>query len=356
MLILDEPTNHLDIESREALEDALRSFPGAILLVSHDRALLDAVGTRTVAVEEGSLRSYVGGWPEYVRVRDERRAARRAGSPGRLAPRHGVAAGARAGAGRQTGPRGRRRRHGIAANANEEAMAAMAAPKGRAKGKPKQRGPSKNRLSEQQKAERAVEEAEAALRALEAELADPAAWATRYESAKSEARHTAATRAVEDAYARARDADRLTGSCARLVWHRSDGLKTARNVAIVVAIAAAVYFIPGGGRAASTFEAALWVAFGLGVGYLGLRLYREHRIALHSLGDRHRGAAVRRGRAGGVRVHGARAHVADGVRQARVVRAGRVWSCTRCWQCFATHALTESESRAAPILESWPEP
>ncbi len=52
VLILDEPTNHLDIESREALEDALRSFTGAILLVSHDRALLDAVGTRTVAVED----------------------------------------------------------------------------------------------------------------------------------------------------------------------------------------------------------------------------------------------------------------------------------------------------------------
>ncbi len=74
VLILDEPTNHLDIESREALEDALRAFTGAILLVSHDRALLDAVGTRTVAVEERSLHSYVGGWPEYVRIRDERRA------------------------------------------------------------------------------------------------------------------------------------------------------------------------------------------------------------------------------------------------------------------------------------------
>jgi hypothetical protein len=69
----------------------------------------------------------------------------------------------------------------------------------------------------------------------------------------------------------------------------SDSLKTLRNVAIIVAIAAAVYFIPGGGRAASTFEAVLWVAFGLGVGYLGLRLYREHRVALHGLGDQHRG-------------------------------------------------------------------
>jgi ATP-binding cassette subfamily F protein 3 len=72
VLILDEPTNHLDLESREALEQALREFTGALLLVSHDRALLDAVGSRTIAFEEGALRSYVGGWPEYVRAREER--------------------------------------------------------------------------------------------------------------------------------------------------------------------------------------------------------------------------------------------------------------------------------------------
>ncbi len=75
VLVLDEPTNHLDLESREALESALQDFAGAVLLVSHDRALLDAVGSRTVAVEDGTLHSYVGGWPEYVRVRAEREAA-----------------------------------------------------------------------------------------------------------------------------------------------------------------------------------------------------------------------------------------------------------------------------------------
>jgi hypothetical protein len=67
-----------------------------------------------------------------------------------------------------------------------------------------------------------------------------------------------------------------------------DSLKTVRNVAIVLAIAAAVYFLPGGGRAANTVEAALWVAFGLGIGYVGLMQYREHRVALHGLGDHHR--------------------------------------------------------------------
>jgi len=67
-----------------------------------------------------------------------------------------------------------------------------------------------------------------------------------------------------------------------------ESTKTARNIAIVVAIAAAVYFLPGGGHVASTFEAALWVAFGVAIGYVGLRLYREHRVAIYSLGDRQR--------------------------------------------------------------------
>jgi hypothetical protein len=62
----------------------------------------------------------------------------------------------------------------------------------------------------------------------------------------------------------------------------------ARNVAIVLLIAAAVYVLPGGGRAATTFESVLLVGFGVAIGYIGLRLYRENRIALQTLGDRHR--------------------------------------------------------------------
>ncbi len=69
----------------------------------------------------------------------------------------------------------------------------------------------------------------------------------------------------------------------------NSNVRTARNIAIVVAIAMAVYFLPGGGRAASTFGAALWVAFAAGIGYFALYLYREHRVSLHSLGDRYRG-------------------------------------------------------------------
>ena len=69
-LVLDEPTNHLDVEIREALEAALEAFPGTVLLVTHDRALLDAVSGRVLAIEDQRLVAYAGGWAEYVR-RDE---------------------------------------------------------------------------------------------------------------------------------------------------------------------------------------------------------------------------------------------------------------------------------------------
>jgi ATP-binding cassette, subfamily F, member 3 len=74
-LVLDEPTNHLDVESREALEAALEAFPGTILLVSHDRALLDAVPDRIVAFEDRELRSYDGGWADLERERSGAEAA-----------------------------------------------------------------------------------------------------------------------------------------------------------------------------------------------------------------------------------------------------------------------------------------
>jgi ATP-binding cassette, subfamily F, member 3 len=71
-LVLDEPTNHLDLDSRETLEAALEGFPGTVLLVSHDRALIDAVAHRTAAIEDGAIRAYDGGWADLVRAREAR--------------------------------------------------------------------------------------------------------------------------------------------------------------------------------------------------------------------------------------------------------------------------------------------
>jgi ATP-binding cassette, subfamily F, member 3 len=210
VLILDEPTNHLDLDSREALEDALRSFDGALILVSHDRALLDAVGSRTVAIEDGGLRSYTGGWPEYVRVREERREAGGgpAGIAGRSVGAQSSTSAAKVDAGEaataEAGGDGHLRGGGSSKAAKRRAAKGRAVKAGAAKESDggARASLSKNREREQQKAERAIEEAETALKTLEDELADPAAWASKYEAAKSEARHTAAKRAVEQAYER----------------------------------------------------------------------------------------------------------------------------------------------------------
>jgi ATP-binding cassette subfamily F protein 3 len=158
VLILDEPTNHLDLDSREALESALQAFQGALLLISHDRALLDAVGTRTIAVEDRTLRSYVGGWPEYLRVREERVEAER--------------------------------------------TAKRSTPAAPAKPAPAAKGPSKNEQARAKRLEAEIEAAEAALRSLEEELADPSAWNDPRSAAKSSARHAEAKQALEELYAR----------------------------------------------------------------------------------------------------------------------------------------------------------
>jgi ATP-binding cassette, subfamily F, member 3 len=155
VLILDEPTNHLDLESREALEDALLAFEGAVVLVSHDRALLEAVGTRTIVCENGELTSHMSGWAQYQRERDEREAAAEAATQA----------------------------------AKPEPASAAGRNAGRAAKKAARRA---GRLAEQ------VERAEAELRALEEELADPEAWSSPGRAERAEARHAAAKRAVAE--------------------------------------------------------------------------------------------------------------------------------------------------------------
>ena len=158
VLVIDEPTNHLDLESREALEDALRAFEGSVLLVSHDRALLDAVGTRTIAIEDEGLRSYEGGWADYLYAREQREAAEKAASEPAPAPK---------------------------------------APK---RAPVKAAGPSKNARREQEQLERDIEAAEAALATLEDELADPSAWAEPGRAAQSAERHEAAKAQLAQLY------------------------------------------------------------------------------------------------------------------------------------------------------------
>ncbi|MCC6484598.1 MAG: ABC-F family ATP-binding cassette domain-containing protein [Armatimonadetes bacterium] len=66
LLILDEPTNHLDIDSREALGEALQSYSGTVILISHDRYLLNSIATRIVEISSGNVRSFLGNYDEYA--------------------------------------------------------------------------------------------------------------------------------------------------------------------------------------------------------------------------------------------------------------------------------------------------
>ncbi|MBE2244885.1 MAG: ATP-binding cassette domain-containing protein, partial [Burkholderiaceae bacterium] len=75
VLLLDEPTNHLDLDAIAWLEELLVGFGGALIVVTHDRAFLDAVATRIVELDRGVLRSYPGNFAAYERIKDEQLAA-----------------------------------------------------------------------------------------------------------------------------------------------------------------------------------------------------------------------------------------------------------------------------------------
>jgi ATP-binding cassette subfamily F protein 3 len=170
VLILDEPTNHLDIESREALEDALTEFEGTVLLVSHDRALLEPVGSRTLVCEAGRLESHPSGWAEYQRRRDER----------------------------------------------ETAAAAAAKPSSGGGKKYSATKPAQKAARKAAKLEQRIEQAEAKLRELEDELADPTAWSSPGRVERATKRHAEAKAAVEELYAEweAAQAEAEAGSAA----------------------------------------------------------------------------------------------------------------------------------------------
>jgi len=75
LLLLDEPTNHLDIPAIEWLEEQIRLFQGAVLFITHDRRFLDALATRIVELDRGTLRSYECNYQTYLERRDQELAA-----------------------------------------------------------------------------------------------------------------------------------------------------------------------------------------------------------------------------------------------------------------------------------------
>jgi ATP-binding cassette subfamily F protein 3 len=95
VLLLDEPTNHLDLDSQEVLQDALADFDGTLLLVTHDRYLVDALATHVWAIEDNRIVGYEGNYSEFIAQREEvkfradaeaRTAAQSAKGKGKVAP------------------------------------------------------------------------------------------------------------------------------------------------------------------------------------------------------------------------------------------------------------------------------
>jgi ATP-binding cassette subfamily F protein 3 len=159
LLLLDEPTHHLDLAGKEVLEDALVQYPGAVVVVTHDRSLMARIATRVVEVSDGRVTLYPGGYDDYETAR--------------LARAEAETPAASAAPAAEPTPRG--------AEAREQAKRERAAERRRAK--------------EIERIEREIETREARLRELETQLADPGVYhdgerardlVTRYERLRAE--------------------------------------------------------------------------------------------------------------------------------------------------------------------------
>ncbi len=184
LLFLDEPTNHLDLPAQEVLEGALRKYPGALVLVSHDRALIDALATETWAIEAGGrVRKVVGGYTSLLEDRQrERRPAVRgaAGVPDPAPPGRAPGGG--------DGP-------------------PPAAPQAAAAGR-KERAAARSLSAAGRRLETEIAEVEAALAETRRRLLDPATFSDPAVGAEVGREHDRLTGALADLYDRWAELDR----------------------------------------------------------------------------------------------------------------------------------------------------
>ncbi|HTM58320.1 MAG TPA: ABC-F family ATP-binding cassette domain-containing protein [Candidatus Udaeobacter sp.] len=178
VLLLDEPTHHLDLAGKEVLEDALDQYPGAVVVVTHDRSLMARIASRVLEVHSGRVTLYPGGYDDYESARlardqaaADRAAGRapRAGPDGAAAPAsrvdpRGVAAPAGA-----TGPAAPKKSGRPGAGVPSRSSTAPAPPLAA-------RSDARKREKEVARIERDIEQREQRMRALETELADPAVY------------------------------------------------------------------------------------------------------------------------------------------------------------------------------------
>jgi len=148
LLLLDEPTHHLDLAGKEVLEDALTQYPGAVVVVTHDRSLMASLATRVIEIRDGRVIPYPGGYEDYesARLARERSSNAPQASP---TPKSSEPA-----------PRPARTAPPVSEPALRDARR-------------RERAAASRRDKEKQRVERGIEEREAIVRSLESRLADP---------------------------------------------------------------------------------------------------------------------------------------------------------------------------------------
>jgi len=157
LVLLDEPTHHLDLAGKEVLEDALGQYPGAIVVVTHDRSLMAKLASRVVEVDHGRARLYPGGYDDYESSRLASKAAATAPPPAKV-----PVAGAEANRPRlSSGGK-------VAAGAGVAAKPAVSREEQR-----RAQNEQRKRERETARLEKEIETREARMKELEASLADP---------------------------------------------------------------------------------------------------------------------------------------------------------------------------------------
>jgi ATP-binding cassette subfamily F protein 3 len=72
LLILDEPTNHLDLTGRQVLESALKEYTGTIILITHDRSIIDSIANKVIEVDKGTIETYLGNYTDYINSKEKK--------------------------------------------------------------------------------------------------------------------------------------------------------------------------------------------------------------------------------------------------------------------------------------------
>ena len=213
LILLDEPTHHLDLAGKEVLEEALIQYPGAVVVVTHDRSLMARLATRILAVEDGRVVPYPGGYEDYEAARVAKAEAAVRGTPGGAAK-----AAANAASAKSSTHEPKSSRHDSKGSPHDSKNASASSKSGTSKKHPPagakkaaepkpaaaaQHPPDpRKRKQEEERLTRELEKQEAELKQIEAQLADPGVYADGARTKELLARYEGLRREVDSLWAR----------------------------------------------------------------------------------------------------------------------------------------------------------